>query len=519
MHIAQKGVFMISFSQILNTLKDDCLSYEIPIDNISITAVRAIEKNTVFKSNTVYVGYVSTVNHIMNVNNTNLVLISDEKLLNEINCNYMILNNLNNIYEIIKNIELMINESEGWSNESMNLFSIFLSDNNIDILCQKCSQYINNPIIITDTSYNIISYSNPHDIKDDVWKSGCKRGNLTYEFVSLLTGENSNYFETDGTRLSYIADNISEHRRKISKCHMNNAFIGYIIILEYYHPFNDEYNSKEELIISLISKEISLMGISITSSYKQQELNLISDLLHNKVTSKIILNTRLESTFLKEFNYYQIISINISNYAFNNSRQGELKNELDLLNNVLILVFEQNIVIVNLLKKRFNRNTDAIIEILNKYGLTAGASNIFADLYNLHNYYLQSLNALNFNALIIQKGPIYNYQDISFYNLLSNIRYNDLDSYCSQNILDIYQDDIKNHTNNLDTLYNYLRFGKNVSKCAKHMFLHRNTINYRINSIVDNYDLNIDDSDSLFTYFISASIIRYKNCSNNFNQK
>ena len=133
MHIAQIGVSMISFSQILSTLKDDCLSYEIPIDNISITAVRAIEKNTVFKSNTVYVGYVSTVNHIMNVNNTNLVLISDEKLLNEINCNYMILNNLNNIYEIIKNIELMINESEGWSNESMNLFSIFLSDNNIDI--------------------------------------------------------------------------------------------------------------------------------------------------------------------------------------------------------------------------------------------------------------------------------------------------------------------------------------------------------------------------------------------------
>ena len=94
MHIAQIGVSMISFSQILSTLKDDCLSYEIPIDNISITAVRAIEKNTVFKSNTVYVGYVSTVNHIMNVNNTNLVLISDEKLLNEINCNYMILNNL-----------------------------------------------------------------------------------------------------------------------------------------------------------------------------------------------------------------------------------------------------------------------------------------------------------------------------------------------------------------------------------------------------------------------------------------
>ena len=502
---------MISFSEIINHF-NNYLTYNITIDNNAINAVKSLEKNTIFNSNILYVGYVSTINHFETIKDTNLILIKDEELKNPIQANYLLLANIDNIYEIINIVQDMINASSSYSNEKINLFSLFLTDNSTDALCQKCAQYINNPIIITDTSYNIVSYSRHHDISDEVWKSGTKRGNLTYEFVSLLTGINSNYFETDGTRIKYLAKDISKHQRKIYKCLMNNNFLGYLIILEYYHPFNKEYDIKEELILKLLSKQISLLNTAFVSSYKQQELNLVSDLLHNKVTSRIIFNTRLESTYFKEFNYYQIISINVSNYAFSNSMQGELKTKLDRLDNVILLLFEKNIVILNLLKKPFNKNLKTIIDILDKYNLEAGASNIFKDLFNLYNHYLQSLNALRFNTLVLKKGPIYNYNDISFYHLLANIRYDQLESYCNQNILNIYHDDLDNHTNNLDTLYNYLRYGKNISKTAKYMFLHRNTINYRIEQIIDIYDLDMEDPDSLFTYLFSATIIRYLSC-------
>ena len=149
---------MISFSEIINHF-NNYLTYNITIDNKAINAVKSLEKNTIFNSNILYVGYVSTINHFETIKDTNLILIKDEELKNPIQTNYLLLANIDNIYEIINIVQDMINASSSYSNEQINLFSLFLTDNSTDALCQKCAQYINNPIIITDTSYNIVSYS------------------------------------------------------------------------------------------------------------------------------------------------------------------------------------------------------------------------------------------------------------------------------------------------------------------------------------------------------------------------
>ena len=241
----------------------------------------------------------------------------------------------------------------------------------------------------------------------------------------------------------------------------------------------------------------------------KQELSLVSDLLNNKISSRIVYNTLYNATFLKDYNYFQFISISIADYLFDNSSQGKLKTQLDKLDNVLLLTFEHNIVILNLMKSRINKNTEPLCEILNRNKLIAGASNVFDDLFNAYTYYLQSIHAVRFNVMSISSGPIYSYTDISFYHLISNISFNQLISYCSQNIVDIYQDDLKNHSSNLDTLYNYIRYGKNITQVAKHMFVHRNTINYRISNIKDIYELNLDDADAVYTYYFSTLILKY----------
>ena len=99
---------MISFSEIINHF-NNYLTYNITIDNNAINAVKSLEKNTIFNSNILYVGYVSTINHFETIKDTNLILIKDEELKNPIQTNYLLLANIDNIYEIINIVQDMIN--------------------------------------------------------------------------------------------------------------------------------------------------------------------------------------------------------------------------------------------------------------------------------------------------------------------------------------------------------------------------------------------------------------------------
>ncbi len=100
------------------------------------------------------------------------------------------------------------------------------------------------------------------------------------------------------------------------------------------------------------------------------------------------------------------------------------------------------------------------------------------------NSYRQAEQALKVKKSEQLIGPIYYYKDIGVYSLLTNI--NDrkiLDEYYHDNFDDLVEYDKANKSELLKTLKVYLSNNCRMTEAAKQLYIHENTLKYRLNKI------------------------------------
>ena len=73
----------------------------------------------------------------------------------------------------------------------------------------------------------------------------------------------------------------------------------------------------------------------------------------------------------------------------------------------------------------------------------------------------------------------------------------------------IYNDDIKNETDNINTLYFYLSYDKSLSIAANKLYIHRNTVSYRLMKMSDMYDMDFNDLMQNKIYLYSIFLVKY----------
>ena len=114
--------------------------------------------------------------------------------------------------------------------------------------------------------------------------------------------------------------------------------------------------------------------------------------------------------------------------------------------------------------------------------------------------------------LIIKK---LNYDDLGFFKLLLSI--NDsalLEKYINDNIGNVIEYDKKHDSSYAQTLYQYIINDGSVQAIASALYCHRNTVNYRIRVLRENFNLNLDDAMQRFNILTAFLIQTYLNIIN-----
>lgn len=106
---------------------------------------------------------------------------------------------------------------------------------------------------------------------------------------------------------------------------------------------------------------------------------------------------------------------------------------------------------------------------------------------------------------------IYFYKDQGLYTLISKIADDKfLDEFVEKNIGKLIHADEVNDGNLCDTLENYLNHNCNVKYTAESMYIHRNTLNYRLNKIQEILGREFDDIESCLTLKLAFMIRNYR---------
>lgn len=139
--------------------------------------------------------------------------------------------------------------------------------------------------------------------------------------------------------------------------------------------------------------------------------------------------------------------------------------------------------------------------------VTCGISLPFSDWYQLQNAYNQAALALYYAA----SGSTFSYcqQHIWKYTISELAKHTRSINLIHPALNKLKEYDLKNDTELLKTLYIFLRNERNSTLTAKQLFIHRNTLQYRLHKINELLELDLDDSDIRLNLIVSYILMDY----------
>lgn len=496
--------------EVLNCKKD------IHFEDISF--LKKNQKN--FKSSIIYIGYASTLNKVAEFKSpVTILIIKDTDILSaKLRSKYLTIYeypNTSDMLSIFNTIKKLFNRDVQMSSDIQPLMDSLLKNNDLDAVTDEAALLVKNPIIIADSSYNIISFSKSVCTDDKIWQSGQIRGNLTYEFIVEIKKWDKNSFEDNLGYNFIIIGGISENRRRICKLFMNNMFLGYCIVLESNCSLEEIPDYYYRLVCDVISKEVSIEEINLIHSNSRSYELLLADILNSNFINRNVFMERIKNTVFDVNTVFQLAAIDMKGFVLrSNVVQGELKEAIKEVLPYSWSVFYENYIIVLMdVKNKFYQSENPyknFISLLEKNNLCAGFSDHFSDLYTLNLYYNQAIKTLNFAAAFNRKDTLIYYKDYKFYHLISLSSDKDkLIQFCNENVLRIKKYDEEHNTDFLNTLFYYIDEDRSIAKTAEKLFVHRNTINYRINRIKELFDVDFESQYNVFQIYYSCLILMY----------
>jgi purine catabolism regulator len=163
------------------------------------------------------------------------------------------------------------------------------------------------------------------------------------------------------------------------------------------------------------------------------------------------------------------------------------------------------------LQNRIN-SLSALREFAKDNYIQIGISNAFTQTRDIAAHYDQAKRALSFAKRIKTDDKIFFFSDYIFYVLFDQMDDNNIFSYVRHPALDILAAfDAEKGSDLYNTLKVYAQAGFNKIKAAELLFLHRNTVNYRIQQIENLCNIDLSNTDLLFPLQLSLIIDSYLN--------
>lgn len=119
--------------------------------------------------------------------------------------------------------------------------------------------------------------------------------------------------------------------------------------------------------------------------------------------------------------------------------------------------------------------------------------------------------AIRTAASVNMRGTVFFYREQGIYTLITRVDDSRvLDMYVEEQLGRLSRADEINDGNLLETLENYLNCSCNAKKTAEVMFVHRNTLNYRLKKICEILSCDLDDLDKVLALKLAFLIRKYR---------
>ncbi|HHW02582.1 MAG TPA: hypothetical protein GXX35_07200 [Thermoanaerobacterales bacterium] len=136
-----------------------------------------------------------------------------------------------------------------------------------------------------------------------------------------------------------------------------------------------------------------------------------------------------------------------------------------------------------------------------------GIGGIYYQISNLKKSYSEAKKALDIGKLFIGKNQIFVYNELGIYRLLFMIEKKDeLLDFCNDTIGDLIKYDSEKRDNLCNILERFLLNNGNIAETSRDLFLHPNTLAYRLKKICNILNKDLNDAKTRFNLYFALTI-------------
>ncbi|HQE06444.1 MAG TPA: helix-turn-helix domain-containing protein [Tepidanaerobacteraceae bacterium] len=389
----------------------------------------------------------------------------------------------------------MRNMEEIIQNHYLELIHLSTLDLGIPRIIKKSAEILGNPLVVTDESYDLVGYSSSGEVDDPIWKAIVESGYCPIDIVKILRYEGfEKQLEREASPLFLTQGEFSKYiRRLVTEIRIGGQLKGYMALLEYEKPITPMDQEILKFVSAVIALEFAKSdAIAKARGYLGQEL--LADLVKGNISSEASAWNRVKSLDWSLGEYFQVLLI--ANRE-NRSIGGEYYDSVQSIALRYIpaskISFSSKFIVILATSNSKDMLTKAL-PVLEKFCqqhyLCIGIGRAYKTLMEIPQSFNEAQKALLLADSIERPGIVHYYDDIAVYDLLAKVKNN---YRVHPGLYRLIEYDKNNGTDYVKTLSVYLRNYKNLSQTAEDLFLHRNTILYRLKKIEEILQASLDN--------------------------
>lgn len=381
-------------------------------------------------------------------------------------------------------------------------------------LCDLACRITGNPMFVSDLAHTILAYTKCVEIQDPTWQTNVVHARLERNTLRQDREVGSvHLLSTQSLRPVLVEDDFIPYPRIIKTLTNENQAVGVMVLSSYLRPFGPQDLELAELISSFVADCLVREHYHLSGDNRAAE-NFFIKLLDGDHPSREQAGSHLEALGYRPqpCTYVLVLCAQDSPERGDSVGLTEIVSQLSAALGGCVFLYNSSLVCVYGCPEPVSdwaAQVPGLAELLNRHRLIAGISRRVAGLERLRDYYLQAQAVLEIGRRLKRKQPCYPYDSLSSFLLFGRVPRGDLELYCHQQILELGRYDTEHNTELCATLQVYLEQAKSLAKTADVLFVHRNTVRYRINRCMELLGNRLEDGNEIFAYILSLRILEY----------
>lgn len=398
-------------------------------------------------------------------------------------------------------VQSIFEKYTSWENEVLQAIA---SKSSIHNIISRCAKMLKNPIALFDTSYVMIEKAGDFssDNTDTIWDEVIHQGYFSIQNHSASEGK----LLLD-SKVPFVIqlDSITKAQTCIRQ---NGQIVAYLGATDLKGPFT----AGQLAIIYAVQRFFETTDALASVSFDE---NKKSDIVFQRLLQGYNIEESVVHYVLDHFNWkvndtFQLIYFYDLENSFTENQAPLIFSIKKKLSNAKVYLFEEGILAICHQSANDRQDYDSILlPLITKQRMAAVISEKFNDFFHLRYAYLQCRMTMTFSQPQKISG-IWHFSDIfENYIMQSLTDTASLQALCHPYILSLSKN--ARGKDYIRTLQTYIMYGRNISDTANQLYVHRNTLIYRIEKLEK--DLHLDfktaSEKELFFLYLSCLIVKY----------